>query len=242
MTIPVMLNQYLERTFAVDTGASYTIISPAIAEALHLSPNPELAPITLHTANGEIQAPLVNITSLTIGSLTTYNLVAAIHDLHDSSNISGLLGLNILDRFTLTVDSARQQLIFTPVTSTSNVQDYNCVAGREWMQQGARLNDGSDQEAWLYQQALAACPDLLEAYYRLGHVYYRQGAYTSAIDVHQRLLQLAPEEAEAYYRLGVVYMLDRQFELAKEAFQHALLLEPAHSHAQTYLDQLQDKQ
>lgn len=253
MTIPVTLNQALEQIFAVDTGSSYTIISQAVADALRLQPDPELAPMTLHTANGDIQVPLVNITSLTIGELTTYNLVAAIHDLPNTTAISGLLGLNLLDRFTLTVDTARQQMTFTPVisaapttsatTATSAVtfQEHDCVRGKVWMQQGARLNDGSDQEAWLYQQALAVCPNLLEAYYRLGHVLYQQAAYPSAIAIHERLIQVAPDQAEAYYRLGVLYMLNRQFEFAQEAFEHTLRLDPAHPQSRDYLRQLQEE-
>ncbi len=240
MTIPVMLNQRLERIFAVDTGASYTILSSAVAEALNLQPNPELAPLTLQTANGEIRAPFVNIKALTIGTLTTYNVVAAIYDLHNTTEISGLLGLNVLNRFTMTVDAAQQHITFTPATSASTFRERNCVVAREWMQHGIRVNDGSDEEASFYQHALAACPNLLEAYYRLGHVYYRQKSYSDAIDIHQRLVQVAPEEAEAYYRLGVVYMLDRQFEFAKEAFLHTLRLAPSHPHAQNYLEQLRN--
>lgn len=239
LTIPVLLNQRLECTFAIDTGATYTILSSAAAGALGLQPNPELAPLTFQTANGEIRAPLVNISALTIGTLTTYNVVAAIYDLHNTTEISGLLGLNVLNRFTMTVDSAQQHITLTPATPASTFREHNCVAAREWMQHGIRLNDGSDEEAGFYRQALAACPNLLEAYYRLGHVYYRQKSYADAIDIHQRLVQLAPEEAEAYYRLGVVFMLDRQFEFAKEALLHTLRLAPSHPHAQDYLEQLQ---
>ncbi len=240
MTIPVMLNQRLERIFAVDTGASYTILSSAVADALGLQPNPDRTLLTLQTANGEIRAPLVNIEALTIGSLTTYNVVAAIYDLHNTTEISGLLGLNVLNRFTMTVDSAQQHMTFTPTTPVATFREQNCVVARAWMQSGIRLDDGSDEEAGLYQHALTACPSLLEAYYRLGQVYYRQKSYADAIDIHQRLVQLAPKEAEAYYRLGVVYMLDRQFEFAKEAFQQTLRLAPSHPYAQDYLEQLRN--
>jgi clan AA aspartic protease (TIGR02281 family) len=240
MTIPVTLNQSLTRIFAIDTGASYTIISHEIAKTLQLQPNPELAPLTLQTANGQIQAPLVNIETLTVGELTSYNIVAAIHDVQDGDSISGLLGLNFLNRFTMTVDSTQQQITFTPVTATSAFHTHDCVAAREWVLQGTRLNDGSEEEAWMYQQAIALCPDLLEAYYRLGSVYYQQHDHQRAIDLHQRLLQLAPEEAEAHYRLGVLYMLERQFVLARAAFQKTLQLFPSHPQAQEYLKQLQN--
>jgi clan AA aspartic protease (TIGR02281 family) len=241
MTVSVTLNQRLERMFAIDTGASYTIISHDVAEALQLQPNPDLAPLTLQTANGQIQAPLVNIDTLTIGHFTSHNVIAAIHDIQNGSTLSGLLGLNFLNRFTMTVDSARQQITLTPVTATSTFLAHDCIAARELVLQGTRLNDGSDEEAGKYQQAIAFCPDLLEAYYRLGNVYYQQHEYQAAIDIHQRLIQLSPEEADAHYRLGVLYLLERQLELARGAFQKTLQLVPTHPQAQEYLDQLQNK-
>jgi clan AA aspartic protease (TIGR02281 family) len=240
MTVSVTLNQHLERVFAIDTGASYTIISNDVAEALQLQPNPDLAPLTLQTANGQIQAPLVNIDTLTIGQFMSHNVVAAIHDIQNGSTLSGLLGLNFLSRFTMTVDSARQQITLMPLAATSTFLAHDCIAARDLVLRGTHLNDGSDEEAGKYQQAIAFCPDLLEAYYRLGNVYYQQHEYQAAIDIHQRLLQLSPEEAEAHYRLGVLYLLERQVELARGAFQKTLRLVPTHPQAQEYLNQLQN--
>ena len=51
IVIPVTINQALDTQFAVDTGASYTILSPAAAQTLKLHPNPEIPPLTLHTAS-----------------------------------------------------------------------------------------------------------------------------------------------------------------------------------------------
>lgn len=238
--IRVTLNNQLEKPFAVDTGASYTMITSEVAEALNLTPNPEIPPITLQTANGRVQAPLINLQAITVGNLTTHNVAAAIHNFHDSSNIAGLLGLNFLNRFKMTVDATRNQLVFEPVGSLSEYTLRDCVAAREWFMRGQALNDDSETEASYYQKAVSLCPDFVEAYYHLGRVYYQQKRYQQAISMHLQIIQLQPDDPEAHYRLGVLYMLERNFLLAKSEFQKTLQLNPDHTHAQEYLEQLKN--
>lgn len=238
--IPVTINETLDRLFAVDTGASYTVIAQDVANALNLTPNPEIPPISLQTANGLIQAPLVNLETVTVGHLTTHNVTAAIHDFQESSAIGGLLGLSFLNRFKMTVDSTQHQLTLEPIQALSTYLAHDCVAAREWLFQGQALNDASEQEVSCYQKAIALCPDLVEAYYHLGMVYYEQQDYQRAIDAHHQILRLQADDPEAHYRLGVLYMLERQFVLAKGEFQRTLELDPAHKHAKEYLEQLKN--
>jgi len=238
IVIRVTINNKIEKSFAVDTGASYTVISSEVAQALNLTPNPEIPPITLQTANGRIQAPLVNLESLTVGNLTTHNVAAAVHEVDDSSNIAGLLGLNFLNRFRMTVDSTRNQLVFEPVGSPSEYAVRDCVAAREWLIRGQTLNDGSEKEASYYKKAISSCPNLVEAYYHLGAVYYQQKKYQQAISVHLNIIHIQPDEPQAHYRLGVLYMLERNFLLAKSEFQKTLRLDPDHKQAREHLEQL----
>lgn len=246
VTIPVTINHALESSFVVDTGASYTIIPQAVADALGLRPDPDLAPLTLHTANGEIHAPLLMIDSLTIGSLTTSNVLAALYDMPGQAAPQALLGLNVLNRFTLTLDAARQLMTLTlvepPISTTPGSLRHDCLTGRTFLQQGMQLHDGSKEEAWLYQQAIEACPNLVAAYYQLGRLYYQQRAYAGAIQVYQRLLTITPEAPDAYYRLGVLYLLNRNLELAEEAFLLTLRYAPSHAQARAYLRQLHGEQ
>lgn len=237
--IPVTLNTTIERIFALDTGASYTIISTEIAKTLNVTPNPELPPITLETANGRIQTPLVNLHTVSIGGLPTHNVVAAIHDLGNPS-IAGLLGLSFLNRFKMTVDATRNHVLFEPIEPPAASLQRDCLAAKELLLRGQALNDGSPQEASLYQQAIASCPEMFEAYYYLGSVYYQQKAYQQAINVHHQLLQLRPDDPEAHYRLGVLYLIERQFILAKGEFQTTLRLKSDHREAQIYLEQLKN--
>lgn len=240
MVIPVTINGSIERPLAVDTGASYTIISAELASTLNLKPHPTLPPITLETANGRIDARLVNLQTVTVGGLSSHNVIAAIHDLDDTAGIAGLLGLNFLNRFKMTVDAPRNQLLFEAIEPPAASLQRDCLAGREWLLRGQALQDGSEEEASYYRQAIALCPDLLDAYYALGLVYYQQKAYQEAINVHHQILRLHPDDPDAHYRLGVLYLLERQFVLAKGEFQTTIQLNPQHPHAQEYLEQLKN--
>lgn len=231
--VDVTLNRNITRPFAVDTGATYTVISQELADVLHLRPTPAAPRITLQTANGRIQVPLLTLDSLTMNGLESSNITVAIHQFDDSAMISGLLGLNFLNRFQMTVDASKKELIFIPIS-------HDCVAAREQVDLGQALRNNSEQEAAYYREALTLCPDLIDAYYFLGVVYIHQQDAQRAIDVHRQLLRKHPNEAEVYFRLGVSYLLQRDFQQAKSQFQKALELDSAHQQAREYLERLKN--
>jgi len=101
------LNNKRSVKFVVDTGASYTLISNAVAYDLgiDLGANPKTMPF--QTANGLINAPITNIESITIGGLEIRNLTIAIHDAVPDPQIAGLLGLNFLSNFKLDIDTQK---------------------------------------------------------------------------------------------------------------------------------------
>ena len=97
--VQATLNNIRALKFVVDTGASYTLISNAVASDLgiDLGANPRTMPF--QTANGLINAPITNIESISIGGLEIRNLAIAIHDAVPDPQIAGLLGLNFLTNF-----------------------------------------------------------------------------------------------------------------------------------------------
>ncbi|PID57757.1 hypothetical protein CSB45_05900 [candidate division KSB3 bacterium] len=241
MIVDVTINNRITRPFAVDTGASYTVISPEIANALFLTPAYNAPQVTLQTANGRIKAALVNLERVRLGSLETPNITAAIHDMQDASHISGLLGLNVLKRFQMTVDSMHHQLIFKTPEQEENYAKQNCVKAREQLRLGRELDDLSNKERSCYQKAISLCPDLLEAYYCLGAVYIKQKDARNAVELHQKIVAMQPDEAEAYFRLGVAYILQKKFGQAQRQLQQALRLDPNHQQAAEYLKRLKNQ-
>ena len=239
--VDVLINQKLSRPFAVDTGATYTVISPEIAQALYLNVRSNAPQVTLQTANGRIQVPLVNLESVAVGELETPNVTAAVQDIDESSQISGLLGLNFLNRFQMTVDAANYQLTLKSVQPLSKYKKRDCVTARTLLKRGRALNDTSEKEASYYKRAISLCPDLVEAYYYLGAVYINQQDAQRAVELHREIIQMQPNEAEAHFRLGVAYILQRKFQKAEKELRWALRLSPDHQQAAEYLEHLKSQ-
>lgn len=107
VVIEAKLNNKAAAKFVVDTGASYTMISSAIAKELNIDSNPGQRAVPFQTANGVIQAPMANLESVTVGGMEVKNLTAAIHDAVPDSPVAGLLGLNFLSHFRIDIDTQK---------------------------------------------------------------------------------------------------------------------------------------
>jgi len=105
MVVQGLLNEKTAVKFVVDTGASYTTISQAVAKQLGLNLENASTMISLQTANGVIEAPLVSVGSLEVGGFALKDLTVVVHDVFPDPNIAGLLGLNFLSQFHLGIDS-----------------------------------------------------------------------------------------------------------------------------------------
>ncbi len=94
----------------VDTGASFTTIPSALAEQLGLL-KPGLKTVRVATAGGEVQAQMVVIPYLTIGTIRVKRVDAVVLDLPGSLANKGLLGLNVLRRLNMQLDSENARLV-----------------------------------------------------------------------------------------------------------------------------------
>src|SRR5215813_13991980 len=105
--VEAMLNKKTAARFVVDTGASYTMISSAVAKELDIDTEQNRRTAPFQTANGVIQAPLVSLDSIAVGGMEIRNLTAAVHDAVSDPRISGLLGLNFLSNFRMDIDTQK---------------------------------------------------------------------------------------------------------------------------------------
>jgi clan AA aspartic protease (TIGR02281 family) len=108
--VEAMLNKKTAAKFVVDTGASYTMISSAVAKELDIDTEQNRRTAPFQTANGIIQAPLVSLESITVGGMEIRNLTAAVHDVLSDSTVAGLLGLNFLSNFRMDIDTQKGML------------------------------------------------------------------------------------------------------------------------------------
>jgi len=81
--------------FLVDTGATLTAISPDVAEAAGLEPQPLRQPVLLRTANGSVPAQVVTIGELKLGTVVARDLDAVVAPGMEGTSV---LGMNFLSR------------------------------------------------------------------------------------------------------------------------------------------------
>ena len=96
----------------LDTGASHTLLTPAIARRLGLSPTADAPTKTLTRADGQLHTvPLVVCKALAVGEAVVEQLPVGITDVDPTAPaVEGLLGVDFLARFTVTLDYGTRQL------------------------------------------------------------------------------------------------------------------------------------
>jgi clan AA aspartic protease (TIGR02281 family) len=109
--VPALINQKSIGTFLIDTGASYTVITPRLAKKLNITVTNDLPKVKILTVNGVVQAPLVTIDTLTIGGMEVKNVKALIQPLGDDVLLAGLLGMNVFQGMDIAIK--QDKLILT---------------------------------------------------------------------------------------------------------------------------------
>ena len=105
--IQATLNNKRAAKFVVDTGASYTLISNALARELSIDVGPNAKTLPFQTANGLINAPVTNLDSVTVGGMEIRDLPTAVYDAIPDPQVAGLLGLNFLSHFRMDIDTQK---------------------------------------------------------------------------------------------------------------------------------------
>ncbi len=93
--------------FLLDTGASYTAISPQLAQEIGLDLRRGQT-VMLSTANGLVSAPLLAVPSLRLGDAVVNNVEVVVLD--SLSRYDGLLGLSFLNHFNMDLDRGLNEL------------------------------------------------------------------------------------------------------------------------------------
>ena len=105
--IQATLNNKRSAKFVVDTGASYTLISNALARELSVDVGPAAKTLPFQTANGLINAPVTSLDSISVGGMEIRDLATAVHDAIPDPQVAGLLGLNFLSHFRMDIDTEK---------------------------------------------------------------------------------------------------------------------------------------
>lgn len=112
ITLRVTLNDSQQATLLLDTGASKTVLNPALIERLgiSLSPNATRWPATL-VGGTTITMPFVRIRSLRVGGFAVEDIDVGVFDTFpDAQDVHGLLGADFLNQFKVTLDRRARRL------------------------------------------------------------------------------------------------------------------------------------
>ncbi len=95
---------------AVDTGASFTMISVETALSIDIDPSNAARHIEITTASGVIFAPVIKIPSFECFGIKIKNLEVICHNLPPESCVEGLLGLNFLKAAKVIIDFSKNTI------------------------------------------------------------------------------------------------------------------------------------
>lgn len=108
--VPGKVNGQLIGYFILDTGATFTSVSRAVAERLGVASGGST--VRLVTASGAIQVPLALLDELEVGGAAARHVAAVVYDLPNlPSNVVGLLGLSFLERFRVNLNLSAGVLV-----------------------------------------------------------------------------------------------------------------------------------
>jgi clan AA aspartic protease (TIGR02281 family) len=110
--VRAVLNHTEHVTLLLDTGATYTLLTPATAQRLGLSPSANTPRRTIRTADGQLhEVPFVQLSAIAVGEARRENLPVGISVLFPrASAVDGLLGVDFLEQFKMTLDRHTRQM------------------------------------------------------------------------------------------------------------------------------------
>lgn len=101
--------------FLVDTGAAYSAISPTLTSVFNLTVTPQGA-ITIAPAHGTaMNVPRVILPEMSVGGIRLTDVEALVVEFPSALQLDGLLGMNILSRFRVTLECDTSTLVLRPV-------------------------------------------------------------------------------------------------------------------------------
>jgi len=109
--VPVTFNNSVTGNLMVDTGAGRTMVSKRIATDLRLH---STGSGTRYGIGGFVTVSTAHVESVKVGEVEIQKMSVSIHDFSPDPRYEGLLGIDFLGRFHMSLDSAKQVMVLTP--------------------------------------------------------------------------------------------------------------------------------
>ena len=108
-----LINGAARRDAIVDTGSEIAVITTKLAKALGYDIKTAREG-RFRTPGGFVNAPVVELESIKIGSAKVKNVPAAVIDFKERGPVSAIIGMNFLSRFIFEIDYASKKITFQP--------------------------------------------------------------------------------------------------------------------------------
>jgi clan AA aspartic protease (TIGR02281 family) len=115
LLIPVRV-QGQDFEFLLDTGAAYTALSEDIITLLGITVNPQRMAAIAPAHGGVFQVPMVTIKELRLGGFRLTDIAAIVLEFPPILKIDGVLGMNILRQFRMTLEADTATLVLRRLT------------------------------------------------------------------------------------------------------------------------------
>jgi predicted aspartyl protease len=117
--VQATLNHTDRVLLVLDTGLSQSILTPAAAQRLGISLTADTPRRTIQVADGQPQeVPLAQLLALAVGAAVRENLTVGITAIPHAAVADGLLGVDFLGQFKLTLDRTNRQMWLEPYDTT----------------------------------------------------------------------------------------------------------------------------
>ena len=98
----------------VDTGAAYTALSKDVIALLGMSNDPQRMANIVSIQGGILRVPVINIPELRIGGLRLANVTAVVLEFPPALKFDGILEMNVLQQFRVTIETDTETLVLRP--------------------------------------------------------------------------------------------------------------------------------
>ena len=109
--VPVTFNGSTTANLVLDTGATRTMITPVVAGKLRI---PYTGTSSLRGIGGTVQAQTAHVDSVKVGDAVVGKMPIVVHDPFGHAGFEGLLGMDFLGHFQVSVDPAKGLLLLNP--------------------------------------------------------------------------------------------------------------------------------
>ena len=114
LIVPVRVQGH-DTEFLVDTGAAYTALRKDLVDLLGITIDPRRTSAIAPVQGTIMRVPLITIAELSLGGFRAANVDAVVVEFPRELKLDGVLGMNFLKQFRMTIEGDTRTLVLRPI-------------------------------------------------------------------------------------------------------------------------------